>query len=357
MTKRRGSAPFIISKDAPRQLFPLEKQSHDRAGRDAAGDMETRSKRRAIEPVADKIRRGEISVFVAVAEELPEVFRTHVVPKLELLDTLALACVSKSYNAAVWSVEGARSIEQRVENCAKRFELRAPFPPKHVMAMQNNLRGLRALIDAGVDQNHQRQNAQLRNWEGYYMQVMLSNAGAGKFTFDGAVRNSFPWNKSNFKPPPNSGPTPLFHAMNMGQTAAVFMLLEAGANMEERMASPGFGQRVQWITALHASIVIDCLENFEMTKILLDAGADPNSNRDESLGWTPLHTIIFFAKIHDLEPSMGFRSLKVAELLMEAGANPHLCDVKGRTPLDVARVLKVDGMIKLLEKAITSSSD
>ena len=67
--------------------------------------------RRAIEPIADKIRRGEISVFVAVAEELPEVFRTHVVPKLELLDTLALACVNKSYNSAVWSVEGVRSIE------------------------------------------------------------------------------------------------------------------------------------------------------------------------------------------------------------------------------------------------------
>ena len=59
--------------------------------------------RRAIEPIADKIRRGEISVFVAVAEELPEVFRTHVVPKLELLDTVA--CVNKSYNEAVWSVE------------------------------------------------------------------------------------------------------------------------------------------------------------------------------------------------------------------------------------------------------------
>ena len=46
--------------------------------------METRSKRRETEPIVDKIRRGEISVFVAVAEELPEVFRTHVVAKLEL---------------------------------------------------------------------------------------------------------------------------------------------------------------------------------------------------------------------------------------------------------------------------------
>jgi hypothetical protein len=43
---------------------------------------------RKTEPVVEKIRRGEVSVFVAVAEELPEVFRTHVVPKLGLFETL-----------------------------------------------------------------------------------------------------------------------------------------------------------------------------------------------------------------------------------------------------------------------------
>ena len=50
--------------------------------------METRSKRRETEPIVEKIRRGEVSVFVAVAEELPEVFRTHVVRKLGLHETL-----------------------------------------------------------------------------------------------------------------------------------------------------------------------------------------------------------------------------------------------------------------------------
>ena len=312
--------------------------------------------RRAIEPIADKIRRGEISVFVAVAEELPEVFRTHVVPKLELLDTLALACVNKSYNAAVWSVEGVRSIEQRAENCATRFKCRAPFPPMHVVVMQNNLRGLRALIDAGADLN-QRQDAQLRGCQGYYLQIMPSNTGAGKFRLGTAVSPSSPWNYSNFKPPPNSGPTPLFQGINMGQTAAVFMLLEAGANIEERMAMPCSGQTVSWITALHASIVADCMENFETTKLLLDAGADPNSNKDGLYDWTPLHTMVFFVSEGDFEPSMEFQSLKIVEQLLEAGANPHLCDKVGNTPLDLARHFKIDGMIKLFEKAITSSSD
>ena len=49
--------------------------------------------------------------------------------------------------------------------------------------------------------------------------------------------------------------------------------------------------------------------------------------------------------------------MKIVEQLLEAGANPHLCDKEGYTPLDVARHFKIDGMIKLLEKAIKSSSD
>jgi hypothetical protein len=78
--------------------------------------METPSK---TEPIIDKIRRGEVSVFVAVAEEMPEVFRTHVVRKLGLLDTLELAHVNKFYNAAVWSVEAVRSLDEKAKDYAK----------------------------------------------------------------------------------------------------------------------------------------------------------------------------------------------------------------------------------------------
>jgi hypothetical protein len=46
--------------------------------------MESPNERGDIDPIIDKIRRGEISVIEAVAEELPDVFRTHVVPKLSL---------------------------------------------------------------------------------------------------------------------------------------------------------------------------------------------------------------------------------------------------------------------------------
>ena len=73
--------------------------------------METRSKRRkTAESIVDKIQRGEISIFVALAEELPDVFAAEILPKLDAWGhTLNLAQVSKSYNDAVWSVEGVRS--------------------------------------------------------------------------------------------------------------------------------------------------------------------------------------------------------------------------------------------------------
>ena len=70
--------------------------------------METRSKRRRTEPIVDKIRRGEISVVVAIAEELPDVFTGEILPKLDGKTTLNLAQVSKSYNDAVWSVDCVR---------------------------------------------------------------------------------------------------------------------------------------------------------------------------------------------------------------------------------------------------------
>ena len=72
--------------------------------------METRSKRRKTEPVVDKVRRGEISVVVALAEELPDLFAAEVLSKLNIWATLNLAQVSKSFNHAVWSVGGVRSM-------------------------------------------------------------------------------------------------------------------------------------------------------------------------------------------------------------------------------------------------------
>ena len=59
--------------------------------------------------VVSFLRRGSVSILEAVAMKLPDVFAAEILSKLGVLDTLNLAQVSKSYNDAVWSVEGVRS--------------------------------------------------------------------------------------------------------------------------------------------------------------------------------------------------------------------------------------------------------
>ena len=110
--------------------------------------METPSK---TEPIIDKIRRGEVSVFVAVAEEMPEVFRTHMVPKLGLDETLKLARVNKFYNAAVWSVEAVRSLDEKAKDWAKLHNLTSVGPPLHICSRLNNVKAIKALISSGAD--------------------------------------------------------------------------------------------------------------------------------------------------------------------------------------------------------------
>ena len=113
--------------------------------------METRTERRETEPVVEKIRRGEISVFVAVAEELPEVFRTHVVSKLGLFETLDLAHVNKFYNAAVWSVEAVRSLDEKAKDYAKLHSKTSVCSPLHHCSRFNNVKAIKALISSGAD--------------------------------------------------------------------------------------------------------------------------------------------------------------------------------------------------------------
>ena len=149
--------------------------------------METRSKRRETEPFVDKIRRGEISVFVAVAEALPEVFRTHVVPQLTLGETLDLAQVSKSYNAAVWSVEAMKSMDKKQKVIADR-DGHTAGPLLIVLTVLNNLPGLRTLLSTGVDLSQKCQT---------------------------------------------QGLTALLHAAKDGSLEAVNLLLEAGADVNE----------------------------------------------------------------------------------------------------------------------------
>ena len=67
------------------------------------------------------MRRGSVSILEAVAVKLPDVFAAEILPKLDLFDTLNLAQVSKSYNDAVWSVEGVRCMDAKIKAYAEKF--------------------------------------------------------------------------------------------------------------------------------------------------------------------------------------------------------------------------------------------
>ena len=91
--------------------------------------------------IAGLLRRGETSILEAVAMKLPDVFAAEILPKLGVLDTLNLAQVSKSYNGAVWSVEGVRCMDAKMKAYAEKSG-KTFVPSMHCAAGYGNLLSL-----------------------------------------------------------------------------------------------------------------------------------------------------------------------------------------------------------------------
>jgi ankyrin repeat protein len=191
--------------------------------------METRSKRRKTEPVVDKIRRGEISVVVALAEDLPDVFYSEILPKLDLISTLNLAQVSKRYNDAVWSVDGVRSMEAKIKAKIKATSTGYSSEPLYWAAYCGNVPAVRAILKSGVDVNVSSHDC-----------------------------------------------TPLHYAAGHGHTPMVKVLIEAGADVNKKGHCGKTSLHVAAIEG-HAPVIMK----------LIKAGADVNATDD--YGNTPLH--------------------------------------------------------------------
>ena len=102
--------------------------------------------------VVSLLRRGSVSILEVIAMKLPDVFAAEILPKLGVLDTLNLAQVSKSYNDAVWSVEGVRCMDAKIE--AHLTKIGQDFiPSMHIAAGYGNLPAVRALLESGEDVN------------------------------------------------------------------------------------------------------------------------------------------------------------------------------------------------------------
>ena len=67
--------------------------------------------------------------------------------------TLNLAQVSKAYRDAVWSVDGVRSLEEKIEPHCVKIGKKAVTEPLYWATEHGNVPAVRACLESGVDVN------------------------------------------------------------------------------------------------------------------------------------------------------------------------------------------------------------
>ena len=114
--------------------------------------METRALQRTrddadVSPILASLRCGESSILNAIHEELPEVFTAEILNRLDLRSTLNLAQVSKSYRDAVWSVDGMRSLGEKVKPFVFGKRAGLPISSMGLDVTHGNLPSIRARVE------------------------------------------------------------------------------------------------------------------------------------------------------------------------------------------------------------------
>ena len=244
------------------QLCQISQSCHPRkaplAGTTDAA-METRSNRRKMtESTVDKIRRGEVSAFDALATELPDVFVAEILSKLQLEDALNLARVNKRYNDAVWSVDGVRAMkpimEARRVPCESLDKLGAT--PMYFAARHGNVPAVRALLkspDLDIDEEVLEGEIEpftalqtAAAWQSPEVVKLLIDAGADV-------------DKCNV----DYGTPPLHLVAENGDAMIAMLLIKAGA--EVNLADPQDGKTPLWFA-------VDS-HNMQMVSMLVRSGA------------------------------------------------------------------------------------
>ena len=316
--------------------------------------MGKKSKRRSVKPTVDEIPHGQISAFVAVAEQLPEVFKAHVVPKLSFKDTLSLAQVSKYFNDAVWSEEAVISMDEKIERFGPSVyrldptgQIQIPFPTLHAMTVCNNCRALKALLRTDVDLEKKTVRGQtalvLAAGTGNLDPLkLLLEAGADK---DGMCQPVFPHDCDLV--------TPLIMAVRYENIPTMSALVEAGANLELKSDMGGFK-----FTAL-AMCMMKCDSSGETMRLLLDAGANPNCDGPTKSEYSLLNVMVKnYCRALDCTTPHERSSwvvddpsyLKKVEMLVDAGADPFKRDESGMSPFEVAIGHQCTEMFAILAK-------
>ena len=245
------------------------------------------------------LRRGTLDILDAVAVQLPDVFYGEILPKLDLLDTLNLAQVSKAYRDAVWSVGGVRSMRAKIKTHLIKIRTKnvVTTKPYYWATRHGNVPAVRACLESGVDVN----------------KVLTRD---------------------------NS--TALHVAAFYGQAAVVKALIEAGADVNKPSSPHDMDARGKSTGVLHnvsynftPVYIAAAMGHTHAVMELIMAGADVN--QATSKGVTPLY----------VAAQNGHEACVVS--LIQAGADIHKAPNHGRTPLAVAMNRKHKKVIAMLK--------
>ena len=254
---------------------------------DTAMVAEKRKRESYESDVVTFLRRGELSIVAAIATKLPDVFTGEILPKLDIVDTLSLAQVSKSYRDAVWSAGGVGCMRAKIKtHLDKLNNPKKNDNPVYWAARYDNVPAIKALAESGV--------------------VIINDVSTKNRTEKGKTY-SYPVHTA---------------ALHDG-TAVMKWLFDAGVDVNTQ--SSGFTALQIAAERGHTRIVMD----------LIKAGADVNLAGER--GVTPLHQAAY--KGHD----------GVVVALITAGADIHKLTTHGKTALGYAERHNHEKIVKLLK--------
>ena len=200
--------------------------------------------------------RGDISILSALTTQLPDVFYGEILPKLDMLDTLNLAQVSKTYRDTVWSVDGVRRISMEPKALAIQKA-----------AKHGNLPAVRALLQSGVNPDEYIDGLHEAGKTPICTALHIA-AGAGHLGVAKALIEAGADVNKQETLDDLGGRTPLMLAAVHGHTPVIMELIRAGANVN--FATPP-SPHIRAITALLVAV----LNGHEACVLaLIYAGAD-----------------------------------------------------------------------------------
>ncbi len=217
------------------------------------------------------MRMGNISILDALVVKLSDVFTAEILPKLDMNDTLNLAQVNKTYNAAVWSVGGVRSLEAKIVARIMKKSMRWPKNPMFSAAYYGNLPAVRALLESGVDANKS------LTTKGRTTALRLAAANGDVATVKLLIEKVADLNMVHL----STGETALYVAAEQYNLVCVMELLKAGADVN--IANKD-GQTPLMVAVKKGSI--------SLVALLIQSGADVNvvdNNGMNPLALTAVH--------------------------------------------------------------------